>query len=186
MKKLLISILATAMLATLLAGCGNDPLANGNQTATTVATQSSEGATEASTTADKTYDNSYDGLVSYMADKGHIVNEDKAKTQMNADIIGAEKGYRFANGTALVELYAFPETLNDTAKNIIDAVKNNGYYTLADTSLKAEDDTKVSAILSEDEKYILIYTDSEIKADEENTASQKRDDAIADFKNFNK
>lgn len=185
MKKLLLTILATAMIATLFAGCGNDPLANGNQTATTVATQASEGATEA-TTADKTYENTFDGLVSYMADKGYITNEDKVKKEMNADIIGAEKGYLFTKNTAMVELYAFPAELNDVAKSVIESVKTNGYYTLAETSLKAEDDTKISAVLSDDEKYMMIYNDTAIKADEENTASETRKKAIEDFKNFNK
>jgi len=181
MKKLLLTILATAMVATLLVGC-SDPLAQGNQTPATVATQPTEGEAEV---ADKTYDDNLDGLVNYMADKGYFKNEDKTKREMNADIIGAEKGYLFTNNTAMVELYAFPAELNDVAKNVIESVKTNGYYTLAETSLKAEGDAKISAVLTEDEKYMMIYNDTEIK-EEENTASETRAKAIEDFKNFNK
>lgn len=180
MKKLLLTILATAMLATVFAGC-NDPLAEGNQTATTVATES---ATEV-TTAETTYENTLDGIVKYMADKGYITNDDKSKKEMNADIIGAEKGYLFTKNTTMVEFYEFPAELDDVAKAVIESVKTNGYYTLAETSIKAEDDTKISAVLSDDEKFMMIYNDTEIK-EEENTASETRKNAIEDFKNFNK
>lgn len=177
MKKLIITLLSLTLLATAFAGCTQnfDPYANNNQQTTTAATE--ETKPQETTAPEEEFEDTYGGMVSYMEDKGYLVNDDKSKTEMNADIIGAEKGHRFVKGTASVELYYFnPEKLNDTAKETINSVKKNGYFTVYGENIEAT--------LSKNEKYLMVYFDTAIKGDEENEASKTKAKAIEDFKKF--
>lgn len=178
MKKFIITLLSLTLLATAFAGCTQsfDPYASGNQqTATTTATE--ETKPQETTAPEEEFKDTYGGMVSYMEDKGYLENKKDAKTEMNADIIGAEKGHRFVKGTASIELYYFnPEKLNDTAKATINSVKENGYFTVYGENIEAT--------LSKNEKYLMVYFDSAIKEGEENEASQTKAKAIEDFKEF--
>lgn len=183
MKKLFISLLSITMLATALTGCASsfDPLADGNQTATTVNQEETQASTEEVKTE---YKDTYEGLVDFMADKGYIVTDEKYVKEMNAELIGAETGHRYTKDTASVELYSFDtDKLSDTAEKVINSVKSKGYYTLSDTELKADNDAKIQATMSDNGKYMMIYYDSSIK-DEESVSAQTRDKAIEDFKTF--
>jgi PBP1b-binding outer membrane lipoprotein LpoB len=73
--------------------------------------------------------------------------------------VGAEEGWRFTftynSSNVNLELYRYnSKKLSDTGKSIIDSVKNNGYFNIADTS------ENIEAYLSEDENFLMIYQDS--------------------------
>ena len=178
MKKIITAAIALTMIAALFAGC-SDGLAEKN-TATTNPTTATEEATEAKTAAD--YSDTYEGLRDYMQDKGYIKIEDKESnvTEMQADLIGAEKGYRYTMNTIKVELYAFNLKKNNKTRNgIIASVKNGGKFTLYSKD--------VTAYLSDNGKYLMIYTDTAIGTNDTSSDAYKlQQKAIKDFKSFKK
>ena len=179
MKKIITAAIALIMIAALLAGC-SDGLAEKNSAAATDATTATEEVTEAKTAAD--YSDSYDGLRDYMKDKGYIKIEDKESnvTKMQADLIGAEKGFRYTMNTIKVELYAFNlKKDSKTRDEIIASVKNNGKFTLYSKD--------VTAYLSDSGKYLMIYSDSAIGTNDTTSDAYKlQQEAIKDFKSFKK
>ncbi len=102
---------------------------------------------------------------------------------MDSALIGAEKGRKYAttyNGKNItVELYSYDTAnLNDTAKSIIESVKNDGTFTILEFS-------PVKAYLSDNGKYLMVYSDASIdesKTDDDNYTH--REQVIEDFKAF--
>lgn len=187
MKKLFAVILAVCCLSALLVGCGvSDALVqNSNaETTTQAATQD-----EAPTVKYTDFDNSFDGLCNYFVAMGYTVPkagdklDEKTVTDMDSSLVGAENGKKYAttyNGKNIsVELYCYDtENLNDTAKSIIESVKNDGTFTILDFK-------PVKAYLSDNGKYMMVYSDASI--DESKTEDDNythRDQVIEDFKAF--
>lgn len=104
-------------------------------------------------------------------------------TDMQNEVIGAIAGYRFTakisdSESALVEIYEFdPNNLNDTAKNVISEVKEDGSFNMLDIS-------DVEAELSDNEKYLMIYDDSKSTGDNPDSDHKERRDKITEI--FNK
>lgn len=113
--------------------------------------------------SDKDFEDNIDGLSSYLEENYCIAGD---KIEMSYDVIGADAGYKYVftyNKKAIqVELYEYPDSnLNALAQTVMDSIKENGMFPVLDKEVKG--------ILSDNEKYIMIYTD----ADEEEVAAQK-------------
>ena len=192
MKRFIAAILCAGLIAAVFAGCGyKDALSKENK-----ATQATE-ATGSLATADevdsKNFSDDLEGLSNYFAKKGYITTKDgkideSTVTVMDASLVGAKEGKKYATsygGKAItIELYEYDLTnlskLNDTAKAVIESVKNSGEFTILDLP-------SVKAYLSDDEKYLLIYTDSSIddeKPDENSDNYKHREEVIKNFKSF--
>lgn len=175
----LIPLIMISMVMLIFAGCGNDPLTSGGSaTAATAATSTDEQgntqATEAEKISQENYSKNLKGLAEYFNDLGYIENDEGNTTEMQYKLIGAKAGNRYVKGTASVELYEFDtKNLNDTAKAVIESVKNEGKFTLYDK--------ETEAYLSDNEKYLMIYTDSAAD-DKASDAYKTKQAAIKDFK----
>lgn len=111
------------------------------------------------------YDDTLDGLEQYLAAKGAISGDPQI---VRSEYIGADDGDRFVisfeNATVTVELYSYtPDKLNDTAKEVLDSVKESGKFTVL--GIEAQ------ALLSDNGKYLMIYTST--SADETQTAHRQ-------------
>ncbi len=87
-----------------------------------------------------------------------LISESSKKT-VTPEIIGAKKGVRYEAVTDSIsfnlEFYEFDkDSLNATAVKTIESVKNNGYFTVLDTN--------VSAVISDNGKYLMILDDNNI------------------------
>lgn len=189
MKKFIAAILCVGLIAAALAGCAyKDALSKEN-----TATQATE-ATSSAATADevdaKNYSDNLEGLSNYFADKGYITTKDgkideSTVTVMDVSLIGAKEGKKFATsygGKAItIELYEYNvKNLNDTAKSVVESVKNSGEFTILDLP-------SVKAYLSNNGRYIMIYTDSSIddaNPDKESGNYKHREEVIKNFKSF--
>src|SRR5574344_164158 len=160
MKKIITAFLVIAMSVLCFAGCNNDPL-NNNTPTTTSPTEATEAEKKASSISQKSYDETFDGLVSYFNDCKNINTEDENQIkEMDASLIGAEKGNRYTtkynNADVVIELYSYKtDDLNDTAKDTISSVKNNGEFQI----MKLD---PVKAYLSNNGKYLMVYNDKSI------------------------
>lgn len=187
MKKIIAVILSACCIGALLAGCGvSDALTQTKNTET--ATQASEQENEPSV-KDTDFNNDFDGLCDYFVAKGYTVAkagdklDEKKVTEMDAALVGAENGKKFAttyNGKNItVELYGYNTSeLNDTAKQIIESVKKDGTFSILGFD-------PVKAYISDNGKYMMVYSDASI--DESKTDSDNythREQVIEDFKAF--
>lgn len=164
MKKGLLIFISAIIILTVFAGC-SDPLKD-NYKKATASTEATEKVQEK-----KEYENNFNGLKSYMIDNGYIKESDKG-TEMNAELIGAEKGYIYTNGKIKIELYEYnTKKLSKKAKKYIDSVNKDGCFEIYDQ--------KINAYLTEDNKFMMIYNDDEKKAETEKQT-------VEDFENFNK
>jgi hypothetical protein len=196
MKKLIAAILSICCVAAVACGCGYTDALDQQRSATQ--------ATEAQSTEDEAVDNvnaadfedSFDGLCEYFNKKLYTVAKETdtpSVTEMDAALIGAVQGKKYAltyNGTSItVELYEYdPENLNDTANEVISSVKTDGTFTIKS---EYEGETlelpAVTAYLSDNGKYLMIYTDSSINAENPDTTSDSythREEVIENFKAF--
>lgn len=189
MKRFIAAILCVGLIAAVSVGCGyKDALSKENKP-----TQATE-ATGILATADevdsKNFSDDLEGLSNYFAKKGYITEKDgkideSTVTIMDASLIGAKEGKKFITaygGKAItIELYEYDvKNLNDTAKTVVESVKNSGEFTILDLP-------SVKAYLSDNEKYLLIYTDSSIddeKPDENSDNYKHREEVIENFKSF--
>ena len=189
MKRFIAAILCVGLIAAVLTGCAyKDALSKENK-----ATQATE-ATGSSATADEPkpadFKDNLEGLISYFTELEYLAMKDgkldeSSVTVMDASLIGAKEGKKFITaygGKAItIELYEYDlKNLNDTAKTVIESVKNSGEFTILDLP-------SVKAYLSDDEKYLLIYTDSSIddaNPDKESDNYKHREEVIKNFKSF--
>ncbi len=199
MKKIIAAVAVCLIVIFVFAGC-NDPLASSNTSETkssSAASSANSSKTSSSAKKVKTYDDSFSGLETYMKDKGFLTDDiienankkdDKTgKTRMELpdniegvdykygyEYIGAETGKKYINNNVIIELYAFKEgEQNDT----IDSVKNKGTFVLFDAEIKA--------YLTPDDKYMLIYTDKNVKeGDTESDAYKTMQKTIKTFEAF--
>ena len=186
MKKIITALMCLGMIAAMLTGCGyNDALENSNKEATK-ATESSQAETTP-VVKDSDYKDTLAGLADYFADKGYIAKKDgkidaSKVTKMDASLIGAKEGKKYQPvNTVFIEFYSYDTAnLNDTAKDILVSVKDNGTFSILDLPA-------VKAYISDNGKYLMVYTDTSINDEKPDTSSQNyitRENAIKDFKAF--
>ena len=199
MKRLIAAVAACVIVVSVFAGC-NDPLASSNTSETKSSSASSSAntsKTSSSAKKAKTYEDSFSGLETYMKDKGYLTDdmikdadkkdEKTGKTRMELpdniegvtykygyEYIGAETGKKYINNGVVIELYAFKEgEQNDT----VDSVKKNGTFSLFDK--------EITAYLTPDDKYLMIYTDKNVKeGDTESDAYKTMQKTIKTFEAF--
>lgn len=168
------------MIAVVSSGCGYTDALN-SQSSATQETQATETATADEVEADG-YSNDLDGLSKYFAKKGYIEVDDKGNidksyvTEMDYDLIGAKSGNKYTVDMTTIELYEFDKTDGDVYKS----VKETGKFSILGLP-------EATAYLSDNGKFMMIYTDSTIdesKTDADNYV--KRQQIIDDFKVFNK
>lgn len=186
MKKFFTAVLCAGLIAVTASGCGySDALLDSKSSVTQPSEANSNPATEDEVKSSD-YKNDLNGLVDYFVAKEYIKDDKNTVTEMDAASIGAEKGKKFANTfeakNITIELYEYnQDKLNETAENILESVKKDGtfsIYSLPD----------VPAYISDNGKFLMIYTDASIdnkNADKTSPNFQHREEVIEDFKAFN-
>lgn len=192
MKRFIAAILCVGLIAAVSTGCAyKDALSK--ESTTTQATEATGSAATADEVDAKNFSDDLEGLSNYFAKKGYITTKDgkideSTITVMDASLIGAKEGKKYATsygGKAItIELYEYDvrnlNNLNDTAKAVIESVKNSGEFTILDLP-------PVKAYLSNNGRYIMIYTDSSIddaNPDKESDNYKHREEVIKNFKSF--
>ena len=109
------------------------------------------------------YKNDLDGLVGYLKALQYLP-KDTQPVDMLAEVIGAKKGYRYiftVNGSQTVtELYEFDTAaLDANAQRVIGEIKENGSFHLFNKE-GVDTDTTYTAYLSDNGKYMMLYTDN--------------------------
>ena len=135
---------------------------------TTYETIYTSSAPEADTVSEDDYEDSLDGLVEYLMALGYIPESSEA-TEMLSSVIGAEVGVRYVyyvnSSSVVLELYEYDtDNLNEEAVRILNEVKADGEFALFETS-DSDEDQIFEAVLSNSEKYLMIYTDSSTNED---------------------
>ena len=162
MKKLLILFLA-AVMAVSSTGCFG-----GNSTKT----EKTIDIVEPDKVSLDDYENTFDGLVNYFKKIGYILCKENGsstatETDLNAEVINAKQGKRFqfpynssTSSNVTVELYELYTGENATPSDAVEQIKKNGKFDVLGID-------EFEAYLSNNEKYIMIYTDTK-DDDEEN------------------
>lgn len=166
MKKFLAFILV-AVLAVSLCACAS--------TATTTKIQDVTDPTSTEGIEYTNYEDSLEGLCEYFADLGYAYafpesTEDEMTDPvvMSADMIGADKGYKFTYNyggeTTVLELYSYSDTDSDFYKQ----AKSEGKITVTEEL----DEGTVDVILSDNGKYLMIYNDPAENAERETAITE--------------
>ena len=113
------------------------------------------------------YDKDIQGLCAYMEDCKVTAGE---RIQMEYGVIGAVNGYKYTytyeGSQVQLEVYEFAaENVSENAQEVIDAVKRDGSFTLLDNT--------IPAMLSANDRFMLIYTDEKAKKEEANKAHKE-------------
>ena len=159
MKRIIAFLLCVGMFITVAAGCGGS---GAQKTAT---------GDEAKNTALSAYKNTYEDLLTYLSAWGYInpleANKNITYTEMHADLIGAKQGRRFTaqhTKDTSIEIYEYDLTaLNATADEVRGSVTENG------TFQNLFDETVENVYLSNQKRYLMIYTDKTINKDTKET-----------------
>lgn len=189
MKRFIAAILCAGLIAAVSTGCAyKDALSK--ESTTTQATEATGSAATADEPKLSDFKDNLEGLTNYFAELGYLTMKDgkideSTVTVMDASLIGAKEGKKYATsygGKAItIELYEYDvNNLNDTAKTVVESVKNSGEFSILDLP-------SVKAYLSDDEKYMLIYTDASIddaNPDKESDNYKHREEVINNFKSF--
>ena len=188
MKKIIAAVAACLIIASAFAGC-YDPLASSSTSETKSASSASETTSGKAkeTKTEKTYSDSFDSLRRYMKDQGFLTDDvikkanstklpkvDGAEYKYGYEYIGAVKGEKYINNSVVIELYEF----KDPDKNeYVQSVKKNGKFTLFDK--------EITAYLTFDDKYMMIYTDESVKeGDAESDSYKTMQNAVKAFEAF--
>ena len=104
---------------------------------------------------------------------------------LNISFIGAKQGIKYSISNNLaIELYEYDTAkLNDTAKEIVNEVKESNSFTII------EGYPVNAAYLSDNGKYLMIYNDTKIdknKPDKNSNEYKARENAVKDFLAFQK
>lgn len=149
-----------------LSGCGAGDVTDGTVPSSSEASQPESTASTAASEPERTPDLA--GLAARLEYLGYVSrgeNDANVKTP-KYDFIGAIDGVRYSGvrvGSSVfnIELYQYdPNNLNETAQRYLDEVKSTGKITVL------ENFDSISAMLSDNGKYLLIYSDG--STDEEN------------------
>lgn len=190
MKRFIAAILCVGLIAAISTGCAyKDALSKDNK-ATTRAIEATGNVATVDEIDAKNFSDNLQGLSEYFAKKEYITTKDgkideSTVTVMDASLIGAKEGKKYATsygGKAItIELYEYDlKNLNDTAKTVIESVKNSGEFTILDLP-------PVKAYLSNNGRYIMVYTDASIddaNPDKESDNYKHREEVIKNFKSF--
>lgn len=165
MKKIVAILLALCFIL-MFAGCGVKGWQDGGNDSS--GSQTDESLVK--TVDDKDYENNLAGLAAYLK-AAEVISGDA--TTMSAEMIGAVSGEKYSyDKNTFVEIYEFDtENLNADAKEVLDSVKEKGYFVILGTEVNAD--------ISDNGKYIMVYTQE--KADEE-----LKNAAVEAFKAFKK
>ena len=190
MKRFIAVILCVGLIAAISTGCAYKDALSKDKTATTQATEATGSVATVDEIDAKNFSDNLQGLSEYFAKKEYITTKDgkideSTVTVMDASLIGAKEGKKYATsyvGKAVtIELYEYDvKNLNDTAKAVVESVKNSGEFTILDLP-------SVKANLSDNEKYLMIYTGSSIddaNPDKESDNYKHREEVIKNFKSF--
>lgn len=193
MKRFIAAILCVGLIAAISTGCAYKDALSKDNTATTRATEATGNVATVDEIDAKNFSDNLQGLSEYFAKKEYITTKDgkideSTVTVMDASLIGAKEGKKYATaygGKAItIELYEYDvrnlNNLNDTAKTVIESVKNSGEFTILDLP-------PVKAYLSNNGRYIMVYTDSSIddaNPDKESDNYKHREEVIKNFKSF--
>lgn len=176
MKRIIALLLTIGLFAAVAAGCAG---------ATPAATPY---PTDAGTEM-KDYKDTYEDLCKYLSAKGYInaleENKNKSFTEAKSDLIGAAKGCKFLctmNGAnnITIELYDFSKPASPD--EVYNKVKKDGAFSILGLD-------EVKAYLSDNGKYMMIYTDASIdwKNPDKKADNYTRFEKIyKDFKEFHK
>ena len=154
MKKIILAVLC-ALTVFSLSGC----FASGNKLENLDTAQ----AVDMDSISQADYKNDLDGLVGYLKALQYLP-KDTQPVDMLAEVIGAKKGYRYiftVNGSQTVtELYEFDTAaLDANAQRVIGEIKENGSFHLFNKE-GVDTDTTYTAYLSDNGKYMMLYTDN--------------------------
>ena len=188
MKRIIAAFAACIIIASLFVSC-SDPLSSSNSSETESSKTSSSTSSKTSSKAKetKTYSDSFESLETYMEDQGFLTDDiikkandtklpkvDGVDYKYGYEYIGAETGKKYTNNGVVIELYAFKEGKKN---EFIDSVKNNGTFTLFDAEVKA--------YLTSDDKYMMVYSDKNVKdGDTESEAYKTMQTAVKAFEAF--
>ena len=162
MRRFLAVFLALGLILS-LAGCGQGNVTgveNGQIVTEEDEVKRQEAAqseAEKENVTDADVDDSLEGLEQYLTAAGAIA-ENPTKVEMESSFVGAEKGYKYnfsyeGNNNIRMELYEYdPENLNEIGKEVFDGIKSKGTFSVLGI--------EVTGYLSNNEKYLLIYTDT--------------------------
>ena len=155
MKKITAAILGTVM-AISLAGCRSA----GPQ----LEKLSTEKAPDPDTVKVSDYADNLEGLEKYLVALEYIP-EKTEPTNMLANVIGAKSGHRYNfivdKSTVMTEIYEYDtDDLGEEGKRVIDEVKKNGEFHVFDEKVNIDENIAYPAKLSDNGKYLLIYTDN--------------------------
>lgn len=186
MKKFFAAILCVCCIAAFTAGCGYTDALTSQQSSTQETTVSTDDEAK-SEAKDSDYPDTFEGLCNYFTAKGYIPEETDSNkpVKMDYSLIGAKEGQKytttFDGKTIIIELYVYDtKNLNDKANEIIDSVKKDGTFTILDLP-------SVDAYLSDNGKYLMIYTDESIdkeNPDKDSNTYIHREEVIESFKSF--
>ena len=150
MKKIIAAILGAVTVVS-LAGC-----AGSGQSLEKLSTES---APDADTIKASDYANNLEGLEKYLVALDYIPKKSEP-TEMLSNVIGR---YNFIvdNATVIVELYEYDtDNIGEEGKRVIDEVKKNGEFYVFGEDTKLDGNEAYPADLSDNGKYLLIYTDT--------------------------
>ena len=135
MKKI-IALMLALMLALSLTACFG-PVNNNGST-----------ADEAKAADISTYDKDFEGLQKYITDR----NPNSAKSELYYKLLGADNGVRFVfSNNPYVEVYDFSKADNDTAKDILADIKDDGKFK------PIPDGTEMNAVITDSGKYVIAW-----------------------------
>lgn len=171
-KKRIAALLAAA-LCIALTGCAAPSTSTASLETSSV---TSEGETVSAPEKNPAnYDSDLQGLCKFFEDSALVAGD---RVQMSFDVIGAENGYKYAfrynESNVQVELYAFGDEMSETAQAVVDSVLANGSFEVLGNT--------VPGILSADNRYLMIYTDT--KAGNDDTSKAHYERALACFNTF--
>ena len=180
MKRVLAALLCAGMLIVFASGCmGGGKQTNPEDVAT---------GDEASSLDPKDYKNNFEGLCNYFAAYGYINPKyDDKNTEMDASLIGAKVGKKFTAiriddkdvNNITIELYEYDtQNHNATADEVIGSVKEDGTFSIIELP-------RVNAYLSDNGKYLMIYTDKGLDESKTDSDNYKwREEVLEKFKTF--
>lgn len=103
---------------------------------------------------DESYEDNLSGLIAYLTEAGVITGSTET---MQAAMIGAKDGVRFAAKEYTIELYEYDLSgLNDTAQATLASVREKGSFELLGFEAKA--------MLSDSGKYLMVFSGSDSDA----------------------
>ena len=193
MKKIITVLSVCLIILSVFAGC-SDPLSSSNKSeskdaeTSSAASQSGDSGKSTKAKTQKNYNDTFADLRTYMKDNGFLTDDiikkadntklppvDGVDYKSGYEYIGAVKGEKYVNNGVVIELYEFKQ---GEKNEYVDSVKNKGTFTLFDKEIKA--------YLADNDKYMMIYTDKNIKDGETDSDPYKTmQRAIKTFEAFN-